>query len=46
MNKNNTFKLGTSVAQIVPFHRIAIKKQQQKEIITMKLVVTMVIIAK
>jgi len=45
MNKNNTFKLGTSVAQIVPFHRIPIKKQQQKEIITTKLVITMVIIA-
>jgi hypothetical protein len=43
---NKKFKLGRSVAQIVPFHRIPIKKQQQqKEIITTKLVITMVIIA-
>jgi hypothetical protein len=47
---NNTFNLGKSIAQIVPFHRIPIpiKKQQQqeqKEIITTKLVITMVIIA-
>jgi len=41
---NNTFKLGRSIAQLVPFHRIPIKKQQ-KEIITNKLVITMVIIA-
>jgi len=45
-NKNNSFKLGRSIAQIVPFH-LPIKKQQQeqKEIITTKLVITMVIIA-
>jgi hypothetical protein len=43
---NSTFNLGISIAQIVPFHRIPIKKQeQQKEIITTKLVITMVIIA-
>ena len=42
---NDTFKLGRSIAQIAPFHRIPIKKQQQKEIITTKLVITMVIIA-
>jgi hypothetical protein len=33
MNKNNTLKLGRSIAQIAPFHRIPIKKQQHKEII-------------
>jgi|GEM_PF-1818996 hypothetical protein len=44
-NKNNSFKLGRSIAQIVPFQRIPIKKQQQKEIITSKLVIIMVIIA-
>ena len=46
MNKNNTFKLGRSIAQIIPFQ---VKKQiaepKQKEIITNKLVITMVIIA-
>jgi hypothetical protein len=41
---NNTFKLGRSIAQLVPFH-LPIKKEQQKEIITNKLVITMVIIA-
>jgi hypothetical protein len=41
-----TYRLGRSIPQIVPFHRILIKKeQQQKEIITTKLVITMVIIA-
>jgi len=47
MNKNNTFKLGRSIAQLVPFHRIPVKKQQQQrnEIITTKLAITMVIIA-
>ena len=48
MNKNNTnkvYKLGKSIAQIVPFHRIPIKReQQQKEIITSELVITMVVI--
>lgn len=40
------YRLGRSIAQILPFHRIPIeKKQQQKEIITTKLVITMVIIA-
>jgi hypothetical protein len=43
---NNTFKLGRSIVHIVPFNRIPIKKdKQQKEIITTKLVLTMVIIA-
>ncbi|HEY9398701.1 MAG TPA: hypothetical protein VIP29_02255 [Nitrososphaeraceae archaeon] len=43
---NNTFNLGRSLTQIIPFHRIPIKKQeQQKEIITNKLVIIMVIIA-
>lgn len=42
---NDTFKLGRSIAQILPFHRIPIKKEQQKEIITNKLVITMVVIA-
>jgi hypothetical protein len=44
MTKNNTFKLGRSVAHIIPFHvPIPIKKQQleqpkqQKEIISNKL---------
>jgi hypothetical protein len=50
---NDTFKLGRSIAQLVPFH-LSIKKQErqhqqqepkQKEIITSKLVITMVIIA-
>jgi hypothetical protein len=40
-NKSNTFKLGRSIAQLVPFH-LPVK---QKEIITTKLVITMVIIA-
>ena len=40
-----TYRLGRSIAQLVPF-QIPIKKQlQQKEIITTKLVITMVIIA-
>jgi hypothetical protein len=39
---NNTFKLGRSITQIVPFH-LPVK---QKEIITNKLVITMVKIAK
>jgi hypothetical protein len=42
MNKNNTFKLGRSITQIIPFYRQP--QQQQKEIITSKLVITMVII--
>ncbi len=44
---NNTFNLGRSIVQLVPFHRIPLEKktQQQKEIITNKLVITMVIIA-
>jgi hypothetical protein len=41
---NSTFKLGRSITKIVPFH-LPIKKQEQKEIITTKLVITMVIIA-
>jgi hypothetical protein len=41
---NNTFKLGRSLAQIIPFQP-PIKKQAQKEIITTKLVIIMVIIA-
>jgi hypothetical protein len=51
MNKNNTFTLGRSITKIVPFQRIpiTIEKQKQqlkeKEIITSKLVITMVIIA-
>jgi hypothetical protein len=39
-----TFKLGRSIAQILPFQRIK-KEQKQKEIITTKLVITMVVIA-
>jgi hypothetical protein len=42
---NDTFKLGRSIAQILPFHRIPIKKEQQKEIITNKLEISMVVIA-
>jgi hypothetical protein len=42
---NDTFKLGRSIAQILPFHRIPIKKEQQKEIITNKQEITMVVIA-
>jgi hypothetical protein len=38
---NNVYKLGRSIAQVVPFH-IPVK---QKEIIINKLVITMVIIA-
>jgi hypothetical protein len=41
-NKNNTFKLGRSIAQTLTFH-IPIKTE--KEIITTKLVITMVTIA-
>jgi hypothetical protein len=47
-NKMIEYILGKSLVQILPFHRIpvTIKKQQdQKEIITTKLVITMVIIA-
>ena len=45
-NTNREYKLGRSIGQIAPFH-ISIKKEQkqQKEIITTKLVITMVIIA-
>lgn len=43
---NNTFKLGRSIAQIVPFQRIPIRKeQQQREIFTTKLIITMAVIA-
>ena len=45
---NKKFKLGRSIAQIVPFQvkkQIVEPKQQQKEIIKTKLVITMVIIA-
>jgi hypothetical protein len=42
---NNTFKLGRSITQIAPFHLPIKKQQQQKEIITNKLVITMVVIA-
>ena len=45
---NNTLKLGKSIAQIIPFYRQRQPEQQpkqQKEIITNKLVITMVIIA-
>ena len=49
MNNNNTFKLGRSIAQILPFQTVVKKQQQpeqqQKKIITTKLVITMVIIA-
>jgi hypothetical protein len=46
MNKNSTFKLGTSIAHIVPFYRQPEEQpKQQKEIITTKLIITMVIIA-
>jgi hypothetical protein len=38
---NNTFKLGRSITQIIPFYR----QRQEKEIITNKLVITMVVIA-
>ena len=39
---NNTFKLGRSIVHVVPFNRIPIKKEkQQKEIITMKMVIIM-----
>lgn len=40
---NNTFKLGTAIAQILPF-RVPIKKKE-KEIITNKLLITMVVVA-
>jgi hypothetical protein len=44
---NNTFKLGRSIVQLVPFYsqRQPEQQQQQKEIITTKLVITRVIIA-
>ena len=36
----NTFKLGRSIAQIVPFHRIPIQQPiKQKEIITKKVLI-------
>ena len=38
------FRLGRSIAQIIPFQP-PIKKQAQKEIITNKLLITMVIVA-
>ena len=48
MNKNNTFALGRSITQIIPFYRQRQPEEQpkqQKDIITTKLVITMVIIA-
>jgi hypothetical protein len=46
---NEKFKLGRSLAQIIPFYRQQRQPEhqpkQQKEIITTKLVITMVIIA-
>ena len=43
---NNTFKLGRSIAQMVPFQRIPISKEhQQREIFTTKLIITMAAIA-
>jgi hypothetical protein len=48
MNKNNTFKLGRSIVQLVSFYRRRQPEEQakrQKGIITTKLVITMVIIA-
>jgi hypothetical protein len=44
-NKNNTFKLGRSIAQIIPFHRIPILVKKPKEFITTKMVILMVAIA-
>lgn len=41
MNKNNTFKLGRSIAQILPFQRI----NKPKEFITTKIVIAMAVIA-
>jgi len=38
------YRLGTAIAQIIPFYRQR-QPEQQKEIITTKLVITMVIIA-
>jgi hypothetical protein len=48
MNKNNTFNLGPSITQLIPFYRQRQPEQQpnqQKEIITTKFVITVVIIA-
>jgi hypothetical protein len=44
---SNTFKLGRSITQIIPFYRQQeqLEQQERKEIITTKLVITMVIIA-
>jgi hypothetical protein len=38
---NNTFKLGRSIAQIIPFYR----QIKEKELINNKLVITMVVVA-
>ena len=45
---NNTFKLGKSLVQIIPFHRVPIQRQEPKkerELITTKLIIVMAIIA-
>jgi hypothetical protein len=41
MDNNNTFKLGRSIAQLIPFYR----RIKEKEIITTKLVIVMAIVA-
>ena len=42
-----TYRLGTGIAQIIPFHRIQLQQQQTKDepIITNKLIITMLIVA-
>jgi hypothetical protein len=42
MNQNNTCKLGRAIAQIIPFQ--VIKKQEQKGIITTKVLIVMAIV--
>ena len=42
---NNTFKLGRSIVQLVPIHTLIKRDKNNEEIITTKLVITMVIIA-
>lgn len=41
MNKNNTFKVGRSIALLVPFYR----RIKQQEFITNKIVIIMAIVA-
>jgi hypothetical protein len=42
-NKNNTFKLGRSIANIVPFYRTIIEQIERPIIITKLVIVTLLV---